>query len=278
MYFVIVVVIIMVILLWYQQYQQQQTTTLIPIGIVHSAANVKFLARFQPNESKGDENVIELDAKYTQALADLDGFTRIWVIWWFSRGDPTWKSKVMPPHGHTKRGLFATRTPNRPNRIAMTPVRLIRIEGNKLIIGDCDMLDGTPVIDIKPYIANYDSFPNESMGLVTDAHQSGDFEVSYTPLAEQQFTWLHNNGIHIREQIEEILKQDPAVNRTRRIKPYNEGFIIGCGAWRALFTFNNKQVIITRITPGYPKSALISGKCINNCKEQLEFLTIWQQL
>jgi len=86
------------------------------------------------------------------ALADLEGMDHLWVLSWLHRGG-TWAAQVMPPRGpRVRRGLFATRSPDRPNPIGLSAVRLIRVEGCDLHVNGIDLIDGTPILDIKPVI------------------------------------------------------------------------------------------------------------------------------
>ena len=98
-------------------------------------------------------------------LQDLDGFTHVWLLFWchLSRG---YNDLVTPPRDTRKRGLFATRAPDRPNPVGMSAVRLLRIEKRVLHVGAHDLLDGTPILDIKPYVAAYDAIADAGAGWV----------------------------------------------------------------------------------------------------------------
>ena|SRR5688572_27652343 len=98
-------------------------------------------------------------------LHDLAGFSHVWLLFHchLSRG---YRDMVVPPRDTSKRGLFATRSPNRPNPIGLSAVRLLRIEKRVLAIGRHDLLDGTPILDIKPYVAAYDAIPDARGGWV----------------------------------------------------------------------------------------------------------------
>ena len=101
---------------------------------------------------------------FEQALKDLDEFEYIWVLAWLHLNEG-WNVQVIPPRGSKiKRGLFATRAPHRPNPIGLSALKLIGINGRKLKVRGIDLLDGTPVLDIKPYIPYTDSFPNAKAG------------------------------------------------------------------------------------------------------------------
>ncbi len=102
-----------------------------PIGFIRSPKRVKFQARHQPEETEEDRSILELlpGSDHEQSLRDLAGFSRVWLLWWFHR-NTTWRPLVLPPRGPAKkRGVFATRSPHRPNPLGLTPVQLIAVEG-----------------------------------------------------------------------------------------------------------------------------------------------------
>jgi tRNA-Thr(GGU) m(6)t(6)A37 methyltransferase TsaA len=114
------------------------------------------------------EAVLQLDETCipAQSLADLVGIERIWVVSWLHRGG-TWAPVVRPPRGtRERRSLFATRSPDRPNPIGLSCVRLLRVEGCNLHVQGVDLLDGTPILDIKPYVPYADAFPDSKAGWI----------------------------------------------------------------------------------------------------------------
>jgi tRNA-Thr(GGU) m(6)t(6)A37 methyltransferase TsaA len=113
---------------------------------------------------------VEVHPDYATGLADIDGFERIWLISWLDRSGPP-NLTVIPYLDDTPRGLFSTRAPSRPNPIGISPVRLLGRTNNVLHVADLDLLDGTPILDIKPY-AKWDVFPIEREGWVTPAGES----------------------------------------------------------------------------------------------------------
>ncbi len=139
-----------------------------PIGIIHSPFKEAKGTPIQPAAAAGAEGSVELDAEYAESLADVDGFERIWLIYWFDRAAP-YRAKVVPFLDDVERGLFATRAPSRPNPIGMSAVRLDRIEGRTLHIRDVDILDGTPLLDIKPYASRFDRFDVKRCGWMDSA-------------------------------------------------------------------------------------------------------------
>ncbi|ATX82277.1 tRNA-Thr(GGU) m(6)t(6)A37 methyltransferase TsaA [Mariprofundus ferrinatatus] len=142
--------------------------TMQPIGVVHSSYRERFAVPRQPSLDDPQSATIELNdgMNLDQAVKDLDGFSHIWVIYWMHLNQG-WNPTVTPPRGpKVRRGLFATRGPHRPNSIGLSAVRLTRVEGRTLHIQGHDMLDGTPVLDIKPYLPYADAFPDASSGWV----------------------------------------------------------------------------------------------------------------
>jgi tRNA (adenine37-N6)-methyltransferase len=102
------------------------------------------------------------------ALRDLDGFDRAWLITWLHLNGPNWPSLVRPPRGGPRRGIFATRAPHRPNPIGLSAVRVLGVEGCIIHVAGLDLIDGTPVLDVKPYVAYADAFPEASAGWVDE--------------------------------------------------------------------------------------------------------------
>ena len=144
----------------------QQAIHMQPIGVVHSPFKERFAAPRQAELNSGVQGRIVLDAgfNFEQALSDLHTFTHIWVLYWMHLNQG-WNPTVMPPRGSdVRRGLFSTRAPHRPNSIGLSVVSLKQIEKRTLWIEGLDMLDGTPVLDIKPYLPYADSIEQASHG------------------------------------------------------------------------------------------------------------------
>ena len=141
-----------------------------PIGVIHTPFRVAEGAPIQPAFAEGAEGTIEVLEEYAEGLKDLAGFERIWLIYWFDRSKP-FKLLVTPYMDTQQRGLFATRAPSRPNPIGISAVKLERIDANKIYAGDVDMLDGTPLLDIKPYSPKFDSFEVNRIGWLQNADE-----------------------------------------------------------------------------------------------------------
>jgi tRNA-Thr(GGU) m(6)t(6)A37 methyltransferase TsaA len=133
------------------------------IGIIHSPHQESQNTPLQPHLATGSEGTVEVFPQFAAGLKDLDGFERIWLLYWFDRAAEP-QLLVTPYLDDERRGLFATRAPCRPNPIGFSAVRLLRIEGNILKIADLDILDGTPLLDIKPYVPSFDVFAVQRIG------------------------------------------------------------------------------------------------------------------
>ncbi len=122
--------------------------------------------------------IFESEYRNADALRGLEGFSHLWLIWEFSEAKrETWSPTVRPPRlgGNTRLGVFATRSPFRPNPVALSCVRLLEIrqtesDGTVLIVSGADLMDGTPIYDIKPYIPYADAHPEATGGFTTDAN------------------------------------------------------------------------------------------------------------
>jgi tRNA-Thr(GGU) m(6)t(6)A37 methyltransferase TsaA len=136
-----------------------------PIGFIRSPFTQSAGTPIQPAGGRDVEARVEVREEYTPGLRDLDGFSHVILIYHFHECDKT-KLTVAPFLDDVERGVFATRAPVRPNHIGMSVVRLDRIQGNVLHIRDIDVLDGTPVLDIKPHIPIVDCPGDARIGWV----------------------------------------------------------------------------------------------------------------
>ncbi len=131
-----------------------------PIGIIHSPFTDPKGMPIQSIGAKGVAGTIELRAEYKEGLKDLEGFSHIILLYHFhmSKG---YSLKAKPFMDETPRGIFSMRAPRRPNPIGISVVRLDKIEGTTLYISDVDILDSTPLLDIKPYVPDFDVVQEE---------------------------------------------------------------------------------------------------------------------
>ena len=133
------------------------------IGVIRTPFLEAAGTPIQPAYGRGAEEQVWVAERYVTALDDLEGFERIWLIYWMDRAG-AYRAKVVPFRDTQERGLFATRSPSRPNPIGMSAVRLVRREGRMLHIADLDILDGTQLLDIKPYVPAFDAYPDARAG------------------------------------------------------------------------------------------------------------------
>ena len=120
-----------------------------PIGFIETPFREQVGTPIQPSRASGARGRVHVDKRFHEGLRDLEGFERIWLIYWFHKAaEPN--LLVTPYLDTTKRGVFATRAPTRPSPIGMSVVRLLAIRDGVLEVSDVDGLDGTPLLDIKP--------------------------------------------------------------------------------------------------------------------------------
>ncbi len=236
--------------------------TFEPIGFVRSPFVEKRSAPRQ-GVAGGAEGTIELLPKsgMEHAIEDLEGFERIVVIFHFHEVTG-WRPKVQPPRSTKRRGVLATRSPHRPNPIGFSVVRLVRVEGLVLHVAEIDMLDGTPVLDVKPYVPYADAFPSSRAGWLEDeasASVGGEpsdpiaaWVVRFAPAAIRALQWLAAHGNDLRAALERSLALGPAPHAYRRIrKRGDDDFEIAIKDFRASFVVRDRVVTVTRVYSGY---------------------------
>ena len=185
-----------------------------PIGIVHSCFSEKFGIPRQPGLVPDATGIIELyDWVATESLEGLEQFSHLWVFFQFHKAvERGWKPRIRPPRlgGNKKVGVLGSRSPQRPNFMGHSVVCISKIEQAKGIIhiSGLDLLDQTPVIDIKPYIPYTDSVPQASEGYAPKPVHH--FKVFFTPECEEICgTYQENFGRNLRQLIQQVLRQDP---------------------------------------------------------------------
>jgi tRNA-Thr(GGU) m(6)t(6)A37 methyltransferase TsaA len=134
-----------------------------PIGVIHSPFKEPKGTPIQPKGGKGVEGTVEVFPEYVEGLKDLEGFSHIVLVFHFhlTKG---YSLQVKPYLDDKEHGVFATRAPSRPNPIGISVVRLVTVQGNVLHIRDLDMIDGTPLLDIKPYVPEMSASEVEKIG------------------------------------------------------------------------------------------------------------------
>jgi tRNA-Thr(GGU) m(6)t(6)A37 methyltransferase TsaA len=152
--------------------------------------------------------VFEPEYRVAEALRGIEEFSHLWILWGFSEVD-TWSPTVRPPRlgGNKRMGVFATRSPYRPNPIGLSSVRLVGIENGELIVSGADVLDGTPIYDIKPYLSFSDSHEDAKNGFAEET-KNRTLEVVLMTAQDQHETTMRPAENTLQE-IYYILGQDP---------------------------------------------------------------------
>lgn len=239
-----------------------RSLTLRPIGVVRSP----FVERRQaPRQSAAAQEVrgtIELlpGLGFEHALADIEQWSHLWVIFWFHLNEG-WKPKVLPPRSQRRRGLFATRSPHRPNPIGLSAVKLEGVSGLTLEVSALDILDGTPVLDVKPYIPYADALSGAGNGWLKDEDPLKPYAVEFSERASAQIDFLADRfAIDLVPGIVQVLELGPEQHPYRRIKRLGDALLLAVKDWRARFeVLDDRRIIVTDIFTGYRPRELALG-------------------
>lgn len=186
-----------------------------PIGLVHSCFKEKFAIPRQPALAPAAKGEIELLPPYDDpmALEGLEEVSHLWLSFIFHKAlpkDGEVRLRVRPPRlgGNKKIGVFATRATHRPNPIGLSVVKLDGIKNGRLQISGLDLLDGTPIIDIKPYVPYADALPSAINGVASDSPELSQVEFNTEALLAAE---IHEKRLDqpVKELIEQMLAQDP---------------------------------------------------------------------
>lgn len=182
-----------------------------PIAVFHGPLTSKFGIPRQSGIVEELEGTIVFNKEYDceAALRGLEGFDRIWLIWGFSENRKRdWQPTVRPPRlgGNKTMGVFATRSPYRPNPLGLSAVRIASVHGTMIQVKGADLMDGTPIYDIKPYIAYADAFPEAKGGFVDD-NQWKEMEVDFPVQQREMLCRICGEGAD--KTVASLLAQDP---------------------------------------------------------------------
>jgi tRNA-Thr(GGU) m(6)t(6)A37 methyltransferase TsaA len=232
-----------------------------PIGVVHSPFVERVSAPRQPYAAKGTRGTIELFAhrNFEHALSDLESWDHIWVLFWFHLNEG-WRPKVLPPRSRKRRGVFSTRSPHRPNPIGLSVVELESVEGLTLRVRNLDILDGTPVLDIKPYVPFADAISTAKTGWLDPRDPQPALAVTWSQLAEEQAGWLRDqHRVDLGPPVTSALALGPEPHPYRRIRKKGDGFILAVKDWRIHFHVARRTVTVDSIATGYRARDLASS-------------------
>ncbi len=223
-----------------------------PIGYARTGHADRLSAPRQPYVAGEAPGTIELlpGHGYEDALCDLDAWSHVWVIFWFHL-NKGWRPKVLPPRSTDgRKGVFSTRAPHRPNPLGMSVLKLDRVEGLTLHVRGVDLIDGTPVLDIKPYVPMVDVVEGASTGWI-GRDPAPPWQIVWSDLARAQRDWLAARGVELGATVERTLSVGVQAHAYRRIRQEADGWTLAVHDWRVRFTPGDRRAQIDRIDTGY---------------------------
>jgi len=221
------------------------------LAVFNSSHQETYEAPRQGVLSKDATGWFELGSDFiSDSIEDLKGFERIWLIYDFHK-NKTWKPKVRPPRfSDKKRSVFSTRSPYRPNSIGMSCVKLEKIEGKKVFVSEHDLLDGSLILDIKPYLPYADSFPDAQTGWIK---MGQSFEVRFSDEALKKIIWLEKRSrLSFKQIVFNQLSFEPQSSKAKRVKKVEGGlFVFSVRTWRFRFRVHGNEVLVQNVYSGY---------------------------
>ncbi len=228
-----------------------------PIGFIETPYKEKFAVPRQPRLVPAAKARVKLvgDANSPEAVRGLEQFSHVWLLFLFDQNlEAGWKPTVRPPRlgGNERVGVFATRSTFRPNGIGMSAVEVkgVSKKGDQIYIdlGSVDLVDGTPIVDIKPYIPYSDSIPDAKGGYAEEEPEKSKVVFSSQALASQALTMVkkHSDTEHILSVIEQVLAQDPRP-AYKKSKPDSKEYAVNLFDLNVKFTVNGNLITVTAI-------------------------------
>jgi tRNA (adenine37-N6)-methyltransferase len=229
-----------------------------PVGLVRSPFTDRAEAPRQAaaDGGRGVTGRVELfpGHGYEDGLEGLEGFGYAWVIFVFHRNveqDRGWSPKVLPPRATRKVGVFASRSPHRPNPVGMSVVAVERVEGLSVHVSNLDILDGTPVLDLKPYVPYADAYPDAPSGWLASGDPRPAWEVVFSERADEQLAWLAERGIDLRQSVASALGLGPQPHAYRRIRKHGDGMRLALKEWRFDFRAEGRRIVVGEVASGH---------------------------
>lgn len=237
--------------------------TFDPIGFFHSTSTLPYELPRQAGLLPGNEGRIQLKEgqQFEQALDGLEGFDLIWVVFRFHRATG-WKPKILPPRGGKKQGVFATRSPHRPNFIGVSVVKLQTIEGLDLFVTDHDLLDGTPILDLKPYLNYADAATSTKQGWLETLPFQQEILFQWSAIAQAQVDYLKQMwNCNLKSAVEHRLTQAPVPYPNHRVKHIKDDvFELAYRTWRIHYTWKEGLLTVHHLSSGYDRETLSGNK------------------
>ncbi len=234
-----------------------------PIGYIECAQRYRYEAARQASIAPDNEAWIQLNEgqDLRDALYGLADFERIWIVYELHLNE-NWHPFVQPPRSYVgKLGVFATRSPHRPNRLGLSCVRLLGIGDNRLHIGQHDLLDATPVLDIKPYVPSADAGADARAGWI-DSYAEEVFALRITERAQEQIDWVSAQaGWDLKNFLAVQLRSEPTQGERKRIELCGDFYRIAFRTWRLDYRVDieARQVAVFAVGSGYSAADLAEG-------------------
>ncbi|MCA9640115.1 MAG: tRNA (N6-threonylcarbamoyladenosine(37)-N6)-methyltransferase TrmO [Polyangiaceae bacterium] len=243
-----------------------------PIGLARTSYLTKAEVPRQANLSAPGTIELFPESGFEHALEDLETWSHLWVLFQFHQVE-NWRPKVLPPRSEQRRGVFATRSPHRPNAIGLSAVELRAVEGLQLHVGGLDLVDGTPILDLKPYVPYTDCIPEANSGWLPVAGQATpkrssdprgpaqpqpDWRVTFSSRAVEQLECLKQSGETLEAKLLTLLETGPTPRPYRRIRTDGVTSTIAFGPWRARFVHDAaaRSIEVLSLATGYRQTEL----------------------
>lgn len=223
-----------------------------PIGVIESPYKEKFAVPRQPRLVPAARSRVKLQgaANSPEAVRGLEQFSHVWLLFLFDQNlEAGWKPTVRPPRlgGNERIGVFASRSTFRPNGIGMSAVEVrgISKQGDQIYLdlGNVDLVDGTPIVDIKPYIPYSDSIAEAQGGYAEDEPEKSQVDFSSVALAALE---MRNDTEYVKTVIEQVLAQDPRP-AYKKNKPDNKEYAVNLFDLNVKFTVSDNLITVTAI-------------------------------
>lgn len=223
-----------------------------PIGFIESPYKEKFAVPRQPGLVSAARSRVRLTgaANSPESLRGIEQFSHVWLLFLFDQNlDAGWKPTVRPPRlgGNERIGVFASRSTFRPNGIGMSAVKIkgVTKQGDQIYLdlGNVDLVDGTPIIDIKPYIPYSDAIPEANEGYAEGEPETYPVDFSAAALSQLQ---QHNETEYVRAVIEQVLAQDPRP-AYKKNKPDSKEYAVNLFDLNVKFMVTDNLITVTAI-------------------------------
>lgn len=231
-----------------------------PIGVFRSEKKRPYEAPSQGHlDQSGERGLIELNPgqNFEQAVRGLGRMSHVWVLFWFHQKE-NWKPLVTVPRGATeKQGVFSTRSPHRPNPIGMSLVEIDEVGERRIWVRNFDILDGTPILDLKPFHPDADVPKDPRYGWLENLHQE-EYAIATTPLFDREAQFLFARGVRMLVPFcNQQLRFDPFNSEKKRVKFESEDRgVLAYRTWRIHFMTTDRTIRLEFIRSGYTDADL----------------------